>query len=149
MNMRRVLLVVLTIGLLSAEVLIFANCAFAQAVITVAQLNGTVRDTTGSVVANANVTLHNLDTNRTYASISDSSGYYIVPNLPPGPYELSVSYAGFEPYRQSNIPLRVGQSATIDVTLGVQGRRENVEVTSETPAIEPTRTEISNVIETR
>jgi outer membrane receptor protein involved in Fe transport len=138
--MRRVLLVVL--------MMMFANYASAQAVITVAQLNGTVRDTTGSVVANAAVSIRNLDTNRTYMSMSDSSGFYIVPNLPPGTYDLNVSFAGFERYVQSNIQLRVGQTATLDVTLGVQGRRENVEVTAETPAIEPTRTEISNVIET-
>ena len=122
--MKRVLLVVLTIVLLTAAVLTFANSAFAQAVIAVAQLNGTVRDTSGSVVANANVSLRNLDTNRTYMSTSDASGYYIVPNLPPAPYELNVTYTGFEPYVQSSIQLRVGQTATLDVTLAVQGRRE-------------------------
>src|SRR5437762_2391896 len=147
--MKRVLLVVLIIVCLTTGVLMFANSTFAQAVIAVAQLNGTVRDTSGSVVANASVSLRNLDTNRTYTSTSDASGYYIVPNLPPGPYELNVTYTGFEPYIQSGIQLRVGQTATLDVTLAVQGRREVVDVTSQTPAIEPTRTEISNVIETR
>src|SRR5438552_11359532 len=149
MNMKRVLLVVLIIVCLTTGVLMFANSTFAQAVIAVAQLNGTVRDTSGSVVANASVSLRNLDTNRTYTSTSDASGYYIVPNLPPGSYELNVTYTGFEPFLQSGIQLRVGQTATLDVTLTVQGRREVLEVTSQTPAIEPTRTEISNVIETR
>ena len=47
--MKRVLPAVLAIDLLAAGVLmLFANSAFAQAVITVAQLNGTVRDTTGA-----------------------------------------------------------------------------------------------------
>jgi hypothetical protein len=148
--MKRVLLAVLTIGLSTTAVLMsFANSAFAQAVIAVAQLNGTVRDTTGSVVANAGVSLRNLDTNRTYMSASDGSGYYIIPNLPPGPYELNVTYTGFEPFVQSNIQLRVGQTGTLDVTLAVQGRQEVVDVTLQAPAIEPTRTEISNVIETR
>src|SRR6058998_3968760 len=139
--MKRVLLAIL--------LMFFANSAFAQAVIAVAQLNGTVRDATGSVVVNASVSMRNLDTNRTYTSTSNVSGYYIVPNLPPGSYELNATYAGFEPYVQSGIPLRVGQTATLDVTLAVQGRRETVEVTLETPAIEPTRTELSNVIETK
>jgi hypothetical protein len=148
--MKHVLIAGLTIVLWTAGVLmLFANSAFAQAVIAVAQLNGTVRDTSGSVVANANVSLRNLDTNRTYMSTSDASGYYIVPNLPPGPYELNVTYTGFEPYVQSSIQLRVGQTATLDVTLAVQGRSEVVDVTLQAPAIEPTRTEISNVIETK
>src|SRR5262245_46344635 len=149
MNMKRMLIAGLTIFLLTTGVLmLFANSGFAQAVITVAQLNGTVRDTTGSVVANANVGLRNVDTNRTYMSTSDSSGYYIVPNIPPGSYELNVTYTGFEPYARPGLQLRVGQTATLDVTLAVQGRRELVEVTADTPAIEPTRTELSNVIET-
>ena len=148
--MKRVLLAVLTMVLLTTGVLmLFANSAFAQAVIAVAQLNGTVRDTSGSVVANASVSLRSLDTNRTYMSTSDASGYYIVPNLPPGAYEVNVTYTGFEPYVQSSIQLRVGQTATFDVTLAVQGRREVVDVSAQTPAIEPTRTEISNVIETK
>jgi hypothetical protein len=140
-NMKRLLLAVLNIVLFTTGVLVlFADSASAQAVITVAQLNGTVRDTTGSVVANASVSLRNVDTNRTYMSTSDASGYYIVPNLPPGPYELNVTYTGFEPYAQS-VRLTVGQTATLDVTLAVQGRREVVEVTAQTPAIETTRSD--------
>src|SRR5213593_1366324 len=135
--------------LLTIVLMMFASSAFAQAVIAVAQLNGTVRDSSGSVVANVSISLRNLDTNRTYTSSSDASGYYIVPNLTPGSYELNATYAGFEPYVQSGIQLRVGQTATLDLTLAVQGRREVVEVTSQTPAIEPARTEISSVIETR
>jgi outer membrane receptor protein involved in Fe transport len=151
MNMKRPLLAHPTIVLLltSVVLMLFANSAFAQAVITVAQLNGTVRDSSGSVVANATVSLRNVDTNRTYMSTSDASGYYIVPNLPPGSYDLNVTYTGFAPFMQSSIQLRVGQTATLDVTLAVQGVKEVVEVAAETPAIEPTRTELSNVIETR
>src|SRR5262245_3678134 len=147
--MKRALLAVLTIVSLTAVLMLSSNSVFAQAVIAVAQLNGTVRDTTGSVVANATLSLRNLDTNRTYTSSSDASGYYIVPNLPPGPYELNVTYTGFAPFAQSSIQLRVGQTATLDVTLAVQGRQEVVDVTLQAPAIEPTRTELSSVIETR
>ena len=148
--MKRVLLAVLVTAVLAAGALtLFASSAFGQAVIAVAQLNGTVRDTSGSVVANASVSLRNLDTNRTYTSTSDASGYYIVPNLLPGSYELNATYTGFEPFVQSSIQLRVGQTATLDVTLAVQGRQEVVDVTLQAPAIEPTRTELSSVIETR
>jgi len=147
--MKRTLHAVLTVALFTAAVLTFANSARAQAVIAVAQLNGTVRDSTGALVPNATVSLRNLDTNRTYTSTSDASGYYVVPNLPPGPYELKVAFTGFEPYVQPGVQLRVGQTATLDVALAVQGRRESVDVTAQAPAIEPTRTELSNVIETK
>ncbi len=148
--MKRVLLTLLMALLCTFAVLETSiDAAFGQAVIAVAQLNGTVRDSTGSVIANAGISLRNIDTNRTYMSTSDASGYYIVPNLPPGIYELKVTYSGFEPFVQSNVQVTVGQSATRDVTLAVQGRRDVVNVTLDVPAIEPARTELSSVIETK
>src|SRR5262249_25422489 len=146
LTMKRVLSAILILVLTTGVSALFPESASAQAVITVAQLNGTVRDASAAVIAGAAVSLRNLDTNRTYMSMSDSSGYYIVPNLPPGPYELSVSYTGFERFLQSGVRLTVGQTATVDVTLAVQGRREAVDVTVETPPIEPTRTELSTAI---
>ena len=84
--MKRLLVATLATVLLTAGVLVFLpDSAFPQAAITAAQLNGTVRDTSGSVVANATISMRNLDTNRTYTSTSNASGYYIVTNLPPGP----------------------------------------------------------------
>jgi outer membrane receptor protein involved in Fe transport len=127
----------------------YTQPAFPQAAITVAHLNGTVRDTSGSVVVNADITLRNVDTNRSYRARSNESGFYLIPNLPPGPYELKVAFTGFEEYSQTGIQLQVGQTATRDVTLAVQGRGETVEVTGAAAAIEPSRTEISNVIDSR
>ena len=148
--MKRMLYPAWIIVLLIISVLISCpNSLSAQAVIAVAQLNGTVRDPSGGVVPNAGISLRNVDTNRTYMSAADDSGYYIVPNLPPGAYELKVTYAGFAPYVQSGIQLRVGQTATLNVALAVQGVQQVVNVTPEAPAIEPARTELSNVIETR
>src|SRR4030095_6447832 len=82
-------------------------------------------------------------------STSDSSGYYIVPNVLPGSYELTVTYTGFEKFVQTGVRVTVGQTATLDVTLAVQGRRETVDVTFQEPAIEVTRTELSSVIATQ
>ena len=147
--MKRVLSAILILVLTTGILTLFTISASAQAVIAVAQLNGTVRDASGAVIPNAMVTLRNLDNNRTYTSTSDPSGYYIVPNLPPGPYELTAMFAGFEKFVQSGVRLTVGQTATVDVALAVQGRKETVDVTVETPAIEPTRTELSSVIATQ
>jgi hypothetical protein len=103
-----------------------SSSAFAQA--TMAQLNGLVKDQTGSVIVKATVTLHSNDTNQNYTTTSNQSGYYILSNIPPGNYELTV---------------------TLDINMQVAGANETVEVKTEAPAIEPTRTEVSNVIETQ
>src|SRR5215471_8281017 len=120
----------------------------AQVGSTVAQLNGTVRDESGGVVAKANVTLHDVNTNQSYSSISTDAGFYIIPNITPGQLELMIDFTGFAKYRQTGIDLRVGQTATIDVTLKVAAVGESVVVSNEALVIEPTRTEISQVIDT-
>jgi hypothetical protein len=72
---------------------------------------------------------------------------YVIANVPPGSYELTTEATGFAKFTETGIVLRVGQTATIDVGLKVASRTETVTVTTETPIIEPTRTEISQVIE--
>src|SRR5713226_8793536 len=123
-----------------------APCVSAQ-VTGFAQLNGTVRDESGGSVAKASVSLREMDTNRGYTATSNDSGYYALPSLPPGRYELKVSFTGFANYTQTGVALSVGQTASIDVTLKVASRGEQVTVTGEAPPIEPTKTEISQVID--
>jgi len=113
-----------------------------------AQLNGSVRDQTGSVIVKAKVTLRNLDTNQTYTASSNTVGLYIVTNIPPGNYEVTVEAPGFARFSQAGMALRVGQMATLDVNMKVAGAAEQVVVNTEAPVIEPTRTEVSQVIET-
>jgi len=137
-------LMLLAFAVMSAAV---RPCALAQATISFAQLNGTVQDTTGRVVAGASVTLRDLGTNGSYNAVCNSNGYYVVPSLSPGQYELTVQYTGFSKYVQTGIALSVGQTATVDVTLKVASVGESVVVTGEAPVVEPTRSETSQVID--
>ena len=122
--------------------------SFAQATVSFAHLNGTVQDTSARTIAGAGVSLRDMATNQTYNATSNGSGFYVLPNLPPGRYELTVQNAGFAKYVQTGISLTVGQTATIDVMLKVAATAETITVTSEAPPVEPTRTEISQVIDT-
>jgi outer membrane receptor protein involved in Fe transport len=147
--MKHVLSVTLLFVLTLSVLVLFPNSGAAQAGTTFATLNGTIRDASGGVVPNASISLRNLDNNRTYTATSDSSGFYIVPTVLPGSYELSAMFTGFEKFVQSGVRLTVGQTATMDVTLAVQGRRDVVDVTLQVPTIEPGRTELSTVIGTQ
>jgi outer membrane receptor protein involved in Fe transport len=140
------------LALLGAILMVFAVCAqtaFGQAASNLAQLNGTIFDASGGVVAKANITLLEVDTNRSYSATTSESGNYVIPNLLPGQYQLKATFTGFATYTQTGIVLRVGQTATIDVTLKVESGGQNVVVTTEAEQIEPTRTEVSQVIETQ
>ncbi len=125
-----------------------AHRAFAQGIES-AQLNGTVTDPSGSVVAGASITARNTATDTTYKATSNASGYYVIANMLPGTYELRASATGFANYTQTGLALTVGQLATINVALQVAAKGETVVVTTEAPTIEPTRSEISQVVETQ
>jgi len=123
--------------------------ATAQATISFALLNGTVTDEAGRTIAKATITVRSLDTNQTFTSVTNDTGAYALPNLPPGRYELAVSSAGFGKYTRTGVELTVGQAATINVTLKVAGVNEVVVVSTEAPAVETTRSEVSQVIDTK
>src|SRR5579863_10551231 len=116
---------------------------------TAARLTGTVLDESGGAVKGASVTLREPETNRSYQTTSNDSGYYAIPNVPPGTYELTVSFKGFATSIRKGVELTVGQSATIDVTLKIATAAEQVIVSTEAPLIEPSKTEISQVIGTQ
>jgi hypothetical protein len=143
MKLRRVL--VLCVLVLPAALI--APLAFGQATVSFAQLNGTIEDPSGRTIAGAGIMLRNLDTNQTYNSVSNSSGFYVVPSLPPGRYELTVQTAGFAKSVQTGITLTVGQFATVDVPMKVAAASEVVNVNTEAPVVETTRSETSQVID--
>jgi hypothetical protein len=131
-------------------VLFALACALAaQVAAPFAQLNGALRDASGAAVATASVTLRGIETNHLYSAQSGNNGMYLVTDLPTGHYELTVAAPGFAGYTQSGISLSVGQKATIDLTLQVASQQERIVVTEETPPIEPSRTEVSQVIGAR
>jgi len=123
--------------------------ALAQGSLSFAQLNGSVLDPAGRVVVGAQVTVRDSDTNQTHQTTTNSAGFFVVPSLKPGKYDLLVTAPEFAKYQQTGIVLTVGQIATVSPVLKIAGTSAEVTVTTETPLIEPTKTEISQVIETQ
>ena len=70
-------------------------CALQVAAQSTATLSGTVTDPSGAVVANAQVTVHSIDTGADHMFIADSAGLYAVPSLQPGEHKVQVTAPGF------------------------------------------------------
>jgi hypothetical protein len=121
----------------------------AQVGASFAQLEGTLRDPSGAAVNNASLTLVEVDTNHSYATRSSDIGRYVFLNLPAGQYELAVTMTGFAKYSHDGINLRVGQTASLDLTLAIETHGELLTVTEEVSGVEPSRTEVSGVVESR
>ena len=100
--------------LMSAIVMIFSVSAiFAQAQVSTADLNGTVVDPNGAVVAGATVTARSTSTGITRTVTASDSGEYSLIGLPPGDYEVTVEAATFKKTVISPVKLTVGQSASL------------------------------------
>src|SRR6185369_11986482 len=65
-----------------------------------ASVQGTVTDQTGAAVPGATVTLTQTATGTSRASTTDGAGVYALPNVPVGPYSLSVAASGFQSFTQ-------------------------------------------------
>jgi hypothetical protein len=63
-----------------------------------ATITGKIEDATGAVVANAPVTIKNLDNGQVYTAASSETGNYTISQLPIGDYDLTVAVAGFKTY---------------------------------------------------
>src|SRR5207253_10263041 len=89
-----------------------ASCftvAMSQAQSNAADLQGTVRDANGAVVANASVTVRNTGTNVSREATTNDDGYYKIVNLPPGDYELNVKAANYKTAVIPSVKLTIGQ----------------------------------------
>ncbi|MDR3723698.1 MAG: TonB-dependent receptor [Terracidiphilus sp.] len=136
--------------LIAALILIPASRAGFGQIGTTATVAGTVTDPSGAVVAGAAVTIKNTDTSIERSSVTLDSGNYVITELQPGKYSLSLSRSGFKPYEQQNIILSIGQRATINVQLQIGTEQQKITVTaSDVPTIQTEDSSIGAVIESK
>lgn len=81
-----------------------------------ATLSGAVRDTSGTIVPNAKISVKNTATGKAAEATSDAAGAYTVPNLAPGNYEVSVSAEGFVT-KTSTLAMALGAKQTMEMFL--------------------------------
>jgi hypothetical protein len=80
----------------------------ARAQVAGATLSGTVTDPSGAAIVGARVSVTNRATGVNRAVPTDSAGFYSVPNLQPGNYDVTVSSTGFATAKEVDIELTVG-----------------------------------------
>jgi hypothetical protein len=135
---------ILLIVLVAAAVPVGAS---AQAVAGFGGIAGVVRDSSGAVIVNANVTVANEARGIRRALTTNEAGVFAAPALVPAAgYEVSVNASGFAPYEAKNIEILVGQNLNINVVLNVAAAATAVQIVESAPIIEQTRTGSSAVV---
>src|SRR4051812_48719439 len=122
---RRVAIVVMALAI--------ASPVFAQGD---ARFSGTVLDQSGAFVPGATITVKNQKTGEVRTVTSGAEGRYVVPNLKPSVYTITVSFGSFQPLEYTDMTLAVGQEFSIDLELHAAGVTETVEVTARATAID-------------
>jgi carboxypeptidase family protein len=133
----------LLLGVIACFVL--STRAFAQSQIF-GKISGTITDSTGAVIPGAKITLTNKGTSISYTTTTDNSGYYAVPHLPTGTYEVTAEKEGFE--RCSNIGVHLDPAESVQLTCSMQVGQvtQTVEVQAEALTVQTEEAKVSRVI---
>ena len=136
----RVQLCVLFVLLISLS----AAMAFAQTV--TGTISGTVKDSSGAVLAGAQVEVLNQDTGVARAVQTDTAGRYSALLLPLGNYQVTATSQGFQKEVRSGIVLTVGREAVVDLAMAVGAMTQTVEVQGEAAVINTTSATLQGLV---
>ena len=120
--------------------------AWAQAAST-SQVSGTIQDSSGGVIAGAQVKLIQTDNGAVRTAQTGADGAYLLANLPIGPYRLEVSKDGFATFIQRGIELNVNTNPTINATMKLGAVTETVQVEANAVAVETHSTGVGQIID--
>ena len=112
-----------------------------------AQITGTVKDQSGAVLPGVGVSAIQTDTGIMRSTVSNESGFFVLPDLLVGPYRLEAALPGFRTYIQTGIVLQVNASVVLNVTLAVGQVTEQVEVQANAALVETRTSGVGQVIE--
>jgi len=109
-------------------------------------ISGVVTDPSGAVIPEVAVRAVNTSTGVTRTATTNTQGFYALPDLPVGTYEVSFHREGFRDVRKTRVVVDVNAALRVDAALQVGGVRQEVTVSSNPVQVETTRTEMGEVI---
>src|SRR5581483_1062216 len=121
--------------------------AFAQT--PTGEISGVVKDTSGAVVTNASVAVFNKNNGNQRNTATNKDGIYRVPLLPPGTYMVTVTAKSFETLTRDQVDVEIGHAVHLDFNLQVGSLETKVEVSGETPLLEPTNPNTTTTFDTQ
>ncbi len=114
-----------------------------------ATLLGTITDSTGATVPGAKVTATETATGLIHESVTNESGNYTIPDIPPGKYSITTEAKGFKKDTHQNIDLLSNSSTRVDVAMETGSVSEEVLVTTAPALLQTDRADISTKLEAR
>src|SRR5437867_2264631 len=146
-NIRAIFVFLSLVVFLCTSMVLLSPPLLAQS--TYGSIAGSVTDSSGAAIADAQVALTNLGTAEKRTQSTGTDGLYSFVNLNPGRYKIEAEKTGFKHFTRPEVVVEVNQSARIDVTLQVGDVTQTVEVTGETPLLQTETSSLGQVVEQR
>src|SRR5271168_4874729 len=107
---------------------------------------GSVHDQQDSAIAGARVTVTDTLRNISHATVTDDTGDYVVPDLPPSTYKISIEAPGFNGFQAPGIPVEVGKDVRVDATLKAGDSKIVVTITEDIPLLDSTTSSLGGTL---
>jgi hypothetical protein len=109
-------------------------------------ITGLVTDSSHAAIPDVEIVATHVATNVQTTTRSGPTGAYNLLRLPVGTYTLVARKEGFRAYQQTEIPVRVGETVRLDITLEVGQLTEQVTVVGAAPLIQSESAEVGLVL---
>jgi hypothetical protein len=129
--------------------LIFVDVIAVDAQLTEGTIVGTVTDASGAVVSGAKVSVKNVGTDLVIAETTDSSGFYRVPHLAPGKYQIRVEKPGFKAAIVDDLVVSVNVVTRADVSVTLGTATESVTVLATIPLVQTEEGRLTETLSTQ
>ncbi|MBI3663552.1 MAG: TonB-dependent receptor [Acidobacteria bacterium] len=93
---------------------------------------GQVRDVQGKGIGAVSINVRNPATGRSYVTSTDSEGYYRIPEIPPGEYEVLAENAGYQSVKHTPVLVSVNRVTVEDFQLKLAAEAVTIEVKAST-----------------
>lgn len=134
----------LLIGRILVASILATAASFAQT--ATGTLDGRVTDATGAVVPSAKVSIVSSQTNFRQELTTNSVGSFVRPFILPGSYQVTVEKQGFRRYTESNVPINVQQTVSLEIVLTLGDTTTTVEVSANSAQLATSSSTVSTVI---
>ncbi len=137
-------------SVVDAHCFLLVGCLFAAPLwaqlSTTATVNGTVLDASGSATPGASISARNEATQSAASAQSNSDGSYVITGLDAGAYTITISKAGFQTFKETQLVLHPATVATVNATLKPGEVGTSVSVLAAPVEVQTTTAETSNLV---
>jgi hypothetical protein len=128
-------------------VLLLLSAVAACAQIENARISGRVTDLTGAVIVGAECKITNVETDVSVITATNEDGIYVLPDLHPATYRLTIQKEGFRTVVQPSLQLYVQDAVNENFTLAIGPASESVTVLSDTFGVRTDSAAVSTVVD--